>query len=69
MHVNYPFTKFKNYSRIEASLQLIENDFLTKGTFESLSLEVGFESYSSFYTSFKEYASVAPSEYTISRKS
>ena len=69
MHVNYPFTKFKNYSRIEASLQLIENDFLTRGTFESLSLEVGFESYSSFYTSFKEYTSVVPSEYMISRKS
>ena len=69
MHVKYPFTKFRNYSRIEASLQLIENDFLVRGTFESLSLEVGFESYSSFYASFKEYTSVVPSKYMISRKS
>jgi surface protein len=68
-HVNYPFTKFKNYSRIEASLQLINNNYLLKGTFESLSLEVGFESYSPFYTSFKEYTSLTPSDYMISRKS
>ena len=68
MHVKYPFTKFKNYSRIEASLQLIEKNFLKKGTFDSLSLEVGFESYSSFYYNFKEYSSFTPSDYMNSRK-
>jgi surface protein len=68
MHVKYPFTKFKNYSRIEASLQLIEKNFLKKGTFDSLSLEVGFESYSSFYYNFKEYSSFTPSAYMNSRK-
>ena len=68
-HVNYPFTKFKNYSRIEASLRLIESNYLLKGTFESLSLEVGFDSYGSFYSYFKEYTSMAPSDYMLSRKS
>jgi len=68
MHVKYPFTKFKNYSRIEASLQLIEKNFLKKSTFDSLSLEVGFESYSSFYYNFKEYSSFTPSDYMNSRK-
>ena len=68
MHVKYPFTKFKNYSRIEASLQLIENNFLARGTLESLSSEVGFESYSTFYNSFKEYTSLTPSDYLLSNK-
>ena len=68
-HVNYPFTKFKNYSRIKVSLRLIENDYILKGTFESLSLGVGFDSYGSFYSYFKEYTSMAPSDYMLSRKS
>ncbi len=68
MHVKHPFTKFKNYSRIEASLQLIENNFLARGTLESLSSEVGFESYSTFYNSFKEYTSLTPSDYLLSNK-
>ena len=68
MHVKYPFTKFKNYSRIEASLQLIENNFLARGTLESLSSEAGFESYSTFYNSFKEYTSLTPSDYLLSNK-
>jgi surface protein len=68
IHVKHPFTKFKNFSRIETSLQLIENDFLARGTFESLSLEVGFEAYSTFYNSFKEYTTLTPSDYLISIK-
>ena len=68
VHAKHPFTKFKNYSRIESSLQLIENNFLAIGTFESLSLEVGFESYSSFYNSFKQYTCLTPSDYLLSGK-
>ena len=66
VYVKYPFNKFKNFSRIEFSLKQIENNFLNKGTFESLSQEVGFESYSSFYNYFKEYTSFTPSDYLIS---
>ncbi|PQJ82136.1 BspA family leucine-rich repeat surface protein [Polaribacter glomeratus] len=57
------FTKFKNYSRIEVAVRLIENSYLVKGTFESLSVEVGFESYSTFFNSFKVHTSLTPSEY------
>lgn len=57
------FTKFKNLSRIEVAIRLIEKNYLIKGTFESLALDVGFESYSSFYTSFKTHISLTPSEF------
>ena len=68
-HINISsFTKFKNFSRVAAALQLIKTNYLVKGTFESLSLDVGFSTYSSFYNAFKIYTSCTPSSYLLSIK-
>ena len=68
-HINISsFTKFKNFSRVAVALQLIKTNYLVKGTFESLSLDVGFSTYSSFYNAFKIYTSCTPSSYLLSIK-
>tara|TARA_B110000902_G_C14267021_1_gene571761 strand:+ start:1 stop:894 length:894 start_codon:yes stop_codon:yes gene_type:complete len=67
-HVNIDsFTKFKNFSRIAVSLKLIENNYLDNDSIESLTLAVGFQTYNSFYNSFKTYTSLTPKEYLLSR--
>ena len=66
-HVNIDsFTKFKNFSRIAVSLKLIENNYLDNDSIESLTLAVGFQTYNSFYNSFKTYTSLTPKEYLLS---
>ena len=62
-HSKTSFSDFKKISRIQDSLDLIDQNFLTTNTLESLSKEVGFTSYNPFFTSFKDVVGKSPQEY------
>lgn len=51
--------------RISQAIKLIEEGYLKSNTIESLAMNVGFSSYSPFYTSFKKITGTSPQEYTL----
>lgn len=57
------FHEFKRMCQIKNALHLIDNQYLKKETFESLSKKTGFLSYSSFYINFKKHTNLLPLEY------
>lgn len=59
------FSDFKKIARIHDALELIENNFLSTNTLESLSKKVGFTSYNPFFTSFKDVVGKSPQEYIL----
>lgn len=62
-HSETSFSDFKKVVRIKKALELIEDGYLKTNTFESLSLKVGFSTYNTFYTSFKEVTGLAPQKF------
>lgn len=62
-HSTISFSDFKKRNRIKYALKLIEQDYLKSNTFDSLAKEIGFSSYNTFFTSFKEIVGVSPHEY------
>ena len=62
-HCMVSFNDYRKVIRIQKAKQLIEDGFLKKNTMESLALETGFASYSSFFKNFKTITSVSPQEY------
>ena len=62
-HSEISFSDFKKVVRIKNALELIEDGYLKTNTFESLSLTVGFSTYNTFYTSFKEVTGLAPQKF------
>lgn len=66
-HCKLSFVEYKNYSKINDSIQLIENSFLDTKTFDALAYKVGFKSYNSFFVSFKKYANYTPKDYLFSK--
>ena len=68
-HCNKPYVEYKKYCKIEDAKILIKDNYLEKNTLESLSNEIGFISYNTFYSSFKKYNNVSPKAYldSISR--
>jgi AraC-like DNA-binding protein len=62
-HSEISFSDFKKIVRIQDSLALIEEGYLKTNTFDSLSKNVGFTTYNTFYIAFKEVTSKAPQEY------
>lgn len=62
-HSNHSFTEFSKISRSLDAIDLIENDFLNVNTLETLAKKVGFTSYNTFFTSFKEVTGVTPRIY------
>jgi AraC-like DNA-binding protein len=62
-HSKIKFSEFKKIIRIQKTIQLIQEGYLKKNTMESLSSEVGFTSYSSFFKSFLSITGVSPQEY------
>ena len=62
-HSFLSFSEFKKLIRIHDAIHLIELNFLSNNTLESLSKKVGFTSYNPFFTSFKEIAGMPPLEY------
>lgn len=57
------FNEFKRNLRIKKAMQLIQEGYLESNTMETLALEVGFSTYSSFFKNFKEITKLAPQEY------
>lgn len=62
-HSTISFSDFKKRVRIKYALELLEKDYLKTNTFDSLAREIGFASYNTFFTSFKEIVGVTPHEY------
>lgn len=62
-HSTISFSDFKKWIRIKYALELIEKNYLKTNTYDSLAREIGFASYNTFFTSFKEIVGVAPHEY------
>jgi AraC-like DNA-binding protein len=67
-HSKLSFSDYKKISRIQNSLELINNNYLATNTLESLSNEVGFSSYNPFFTSFKDVVGKSPHQYISSVK-
>lgn len=65
-HSKLSFSDYKKISRIQNSLELINNDYLATNTLESLSKEVGFSSYNPFFTCFKDVVGKSPHQYISS---
>jgi AraC-like DNA-binding protein len=68
-HSKLSFSDYKKISRIQNSLELINNNYLATNTLESLSKEVGFSSYNPFFTCFKDVVGKSPHEYISTIKS
>jgi AraC-like DNA-binding protein len=62
-HSTHSFIEFSKISRSIDAIDLIENDFLNVNTLETLAKKVGFTSYNTFFTSFKEVTGVTPRIY------
>ena len=57
------FAGFKRNIRIKKAIQLIQDGYLTTNIMETLSKEIGFSTYSSFFKNFKETTGNSPLEY------
>ena len=62
-HCEISFVEYKNYSKINDSINLINSNFLEFKTLESLASKVGFNSYNSFFIYFKKQSNLSPREY------
>jgi AraC-like DNA-binding protein len=62
-HSSVSFKDHKKIVRIQDAIKLIKSDYLKTNTIEALSMEVGFSSYSPFFSSFKNITGLAPLEY------
>lgn len=62
-HCTISFSEYKKLVRIQDAIKLIKEDFLKENTLDSLSKKVGFLSYNSFFTGFKEVSGTSPIEY------
>jgi len=63
-HAAISFADFKKIIRIQKTILLIEDGYLKNNMMESLAVETGFSSYSSFFKSFKSITGLSPQEYT-----
>jgi AraC-like DNA-binding protein len=62
-HCKISFTEYKTIHKIEDAKDLIDHGYLKTNTLESLAFEIGFSSYSPFYSAFKKYMGLSPNEY------
>lgn len=59
-HSKLSFIEFKKVVRIIDAVDLIENNYLNVSTLDALAKKVGFSSYNTFFTSFKEITGNTP---------
>ena len=59
-HSKLSFIEFKKIVRIIDAVDLIENNYLNVSTLDALAKKVGFSSYNTFFTSFKEITGNTP---------
>jgi AraC-like DNA-binding protein len=62
-HSTISFSNYKKTIRIYDAIELINEDYLKENTLDYLSKKVGFPSYNTFFTSFKEITGTTPFEY------
>jgi AraC-like DNA-binding protein len=62
-HSTISFSEFKKMIRIQDAIKLINEGYLKENTLDYLSKKVGFPSYNTFFTSFKEISGSSPFEY------
>ena len=62
-HCTLFFPDFKKMIQIKDAEKLIEDGYLADNTLDSLSLRVGFSSYSPFFSAFKKYTGLSPNSY------
>lgn len=62
-HSTISFSEYKKAIRIQDAIKLIDEDYLRENTLDYLSKKVGFPSYNTFFTSFKEILGYSPFEY------
>lgn len=62
-HSTISFSDFKKSIRIRHAIEFIQSGYLEKNTIESLAKKVGFSTYTSFYTSFKDITGKSPRMY------
>jgi AraC-like DNA-binding protein len=67
-HCTLSFTNYKKAVRINEAVKLIEEGYLKINTIESLAKDIGFSSYSPFFTSFKNITSLTPQEYYLNKE-
>ena len=67
-HCKLSFVEYKNYCKINDSLNLINNNFLESKTFDALAYKVGFKSYNSFFIYFKKQTNYSPKDYLLIRQ-
>ncbi len=62
-HCLESFSDYKKVIRITDAIKLLETNYIKTNTIESLSQEVGFKSYTTFFTAFKSVTGKSPQEY------
>ena len=62
-HCLESFSDYKKIIRITDAIKLLETDYVKTNTIESLSQEVGFKSYTTFFTAFKSVTGKSPQEF------
>lgn len=67
-HSKETFIDYKKIVRIQDAIHEIKNGYLKTSTIESLAIEVGFNSYSPFFNSFKSIIGLSPLEYISKNK-
>jgi AraC-like DNA-binding protein len=67
-HSELSFSDYKKISRIQNSIELINNNYLNSNTLDSLAKKVGFSSYNPFFTCFKDVVGISPHEYVSTIK-
>lgn len=67
-HSELSFSDYKKISRIQNSIELINNNYLNSNTLDSLAKKVGFSSYNPFFTCFKDVVGISPHEHVTTVK-
>ena len=62
------FSEYKKIIRIQDGLDLIKSGYLTSNTYESLAKDIGFNSYNTFFLSFKEVTGLSPQDFLVNNK-
>lgn len=62
-YINVKFTDYKNKFRVEEAKQLLNSSSMDNFTIEAIGEQVGFQSKSNFFTSFKKITGLTPLEY------
>ena len=62
-HSKVSFSEYKKIIRIQHAIKQLDTNYIKNNTLEALAFEVGFTSYTSFYTAFKNITGKSPQEY------